>query len=54
LPKLSDPSTIGALVSNVMQSDSSLKNYATEFSLATMQKWFKGLSKGALITVVAK
>jgi hypothetical protein len=46
LYKLSRPTTIGALVLQVMQTDDVLKKYANDFSLVTMQKWYKALDKG--------
>jgi hypothetical protein len=46
LLKLSRPATIGAVVPQVMQTDDVLKKYANDFSMATMQKWYKTLDKG--------
>ena len=46
LAQLSQGSTVGALVPQVMESNEVLKKYAAVFSMANMQKWYKTLSKG--------
>jgi hypothetical protein len=46
LPDLSRASTIGALFPQVMETDEVLKKYAKDFSLVTVQQWYKNLPKG--------